>query len=307
MYNNNEVIMQKSALLPTIGMLLIFSGCDIRQSDYDKLALKCDSLQTVLSQQESTLHKLRDTIFILSYPSEQRYTKILKLISEQKLDSALIEISALKKVFPHSKEALASNEQIEYISQKKLELKAEEERRKALGFKVFSDKSNISIVDDDKIIKCLFSGFNYGKTFTFDYCEDIDEYHYRTADKDHTFILMSMKMSTKEKYAYPPRISVCRIENGYLKELSVFSREYATWTSYGAMIGNYSDDSHDFSKVNSIRYKLAAEISIEDSKHPLVVITKKDGNGGIAYNDSLSVNDVHNDYYVIKILNRNKL
>lgn len=73
------------------------------------------------------------------------------------------------------------------------------------------------------------------------------------------------------------------------------------------MIGNYSDDSHDFSKVNSIRYKLAAEISIEDSKRPLVVITKKDGNGGIKYNDSLSVNDVHNDYYVIKILNRNKL
>lgn len=307
MYNDKKVIMQKSTLLPVIGMLLLFSGCGIKQSDYDKLVLKCDSLQTVLSQQDSTLHQLRDSIFILSYPSEQRYAKILKLISEQNLDSALNEISALKKVFPHSKEALASNEQIEYITQKKLELKAEEERRKALGFKVFSDKSNISIIDDDKIIKCSFTGFNYGKTFTFDYCEDVEEYHYRTADKDNTFILVSMTMSTKEKYAYPPRISVCRIENGHLKELSGFSREYATWTSYGAMIGNYSDDSHDFSKVNSIRYKLAAEISIEDSKRPLVIITKKDGNGGIKYNDSLSVNDVHNDYYVIKILNRNKL
>ena len=36
--------------------------------------------------------------------------------------------------------------------------------------------------------------------------------------------------------------------------------EYASWTSYGAKIGNYSDDSHDFSKVNSVNYKFAGEI-----------------------------------------------
>ena len=300
-------------MLPILVVSLLLSACGIKQSEYDKLELnnnvlqvKCDSLHSALSQQDSIIQKLKDSIFVLSFPAEQRYAKIIRMIDNNSLDSALQDIKILKAIFPHSKEALASDKQIEYIAKKKLELKAEEERRKALGFKVFSDKNSISIIDDRKNIKCSFSGFNYGRNFTFDYCEDVDEYHYRTADKDHTFILASMTMTTKEKYAYPPSLSVCKIENGYLKRIAGFAHEYATWTSYGAMIGNYSDYSHDFSKVNSIRYKLAAEISLAASKLPLVIVTKKNGEG-ISYGDSLSVNDVHENYYVIKILNRNKL
>lgn len=249
---------------------------------------------------------MRDSIYILSYPAEQRYANILKLIDESYLDSALHEIKSLREIFPNSKEALIINEQVEAIEKRKSILKAEEERRMAAGFKAFPDKSNITIVDDNKAFKCLFSGFSLGRTFTFDYCEDVGEYHYRTSDKDKIYILTSMTMSTKEKYAFPPRISVCVINNGKLNKIANFVHEYATWTSYGAMIGNYSDDSHDFSKVNSIRYKMAAEISLKDSQKALVVITPKKG-ADITFRDSLSVNEVHERFHVIKILNRNKI
>ena len=73
---------------------------------------------------------------------------------------------------------------------------------------------------------------------------------------------------------------------------------------YGAYIGNYSETSHDFSKVNTVRWKIAAEVSNEDSKLPLVILTGKDG----GYTDStLSLDEVHNKCQVIKILNRNKI
>lgn len=298
--------MQKKVIISAVTLLTFIQGCNIKESNYDIYTSKCDSLQNILLNQNDKIKELRDSIRILSYPAEQRYTNILKLIDECYLDSALCEIDNLKEIFPNSKEALVINKQIEEIHKKKSDLKAEEERRKAAGFKIFSDKSNISISDDNKIVKCSFTNFSLGRTFTFDYCEDISEYHYRTSDKDNIFILASMTMSTKEKYAYPPSFSVCTINNGKLKKISSFSHEYATWTSYGAMIGNYSDDSHDFSKVNSIRYKLAAEISLEDSKKPLVIITKKNGND-ITYSDTLSVNEVHENFHVIKIFNRSKL
>ena len=63
-------------------------------------------------------------------------------------------------------------------------------------------------------------------------------------------------------------------------------------------------DTHDFSKVNSVRYKIAVEISANASKQPLVILTAKDGT---AVEDELTVEDVHQNYYVIKILNRNKM
>lgn len=303
--------MKKVFILLIIGMFLIVHGCSVKQSEYNDLASKCDSMQiallyqdSIIQNQHATIQALRDSINVLSFPAEQRYARILKLVKGLKLDSALFEIRGLKETFPHSQEALASNNQIEHILKKKAELKAEEERRMALGFKVFKDKSAISIMDEKKQLKCSFSGFNYGRTFTYDYCEDVGEYHYRTADKDHVYVLTSMTMSTKEKYAYPPSIYVCKIENGNLIGLTSFTHEYATWTSYGAMIGNYTDYSHDFSKVNSIRYKLAAEISLKDSKQPLVVIAKKDGG---YLRDSLSVSEVYENYYILKILNRNKL
>lgn len=280
--------------------LIVLYGCGVPKSDYDKLESKNDSLSERISELNSTIKSLRDSVSILSYPAEHRFNHIIELVKEEKYDEAKNSILELKNVFPHSAESKKCDEQSDIIDKKMAEQKAKEERMKALGFKVFNDNTVVNTNDT----KCRYSGFNYGRTYTFDYCGDVGEYSYRTADKDNTYILVSLNMSTKEKYASTPSMKVYKIENGKLKEIGYFSTEYATWTSYGAKIGNYSDDSHDFSKVNSINYKMAAEISIEDSKKPLVILISKSQD---SLGDNLTVEDVNNNYIVIRILNRNRL
>ncbi len=287
----------KKVLLLT---LITLSGCGISQSDYDELKSKNEYLSERISELNSTIQSLRDSVSIFSYPAEQRLNHIIELIKEEKYEKAKRNITELKKIFPHSIESNKCDEQLNIIDKKIAEQKAKEERIKALGFKVFNDNTIVNINNTS----CRYSGFNYGRTYTFDYCDDVGEYSYRTADKDNTYILVSLNMSTKEKYASTPSMKVYKIENGKLKEIGYFSEEYATWTSYGAKIGNYSDDSHDFSKVNSINYKMAAEISVEDSKKPLIILISKSQD---SLGDNLTVEDVNNNYVVIKILNRNKL
>lgn len=59
-----------------------------------------------------------------------------------------------------------------------------------------------------------------------------------------------------------------------------------------------------FSKVNSVNYKFAGEIEQIKTKKTLFVLFSKDGHN---LKDELSVEDVHNDCIVIKILNRNAI
>jgi len=280
--------------------LILLTSCGVSQSDYDKLKSEKESLSKTVQELNLNIQSLQDSISILSYPADQRFNKILELIKDKYYDKAQQNIAELKNIFPHSAEAKKCDEQSNIINKKIAEIKAEEERIKALGFKAFSDNATVNI----NKTTCRYSGFNYGRTFTSDYCEEVSEYSYQTADKDNTYILVSLNMSTKEKYASTPSMKVYKIDNGKLKEIGYFSEEYATWTSYGAKIGNYSDDSHDFSKVNSINYKMASEISIEDSKKPLIILISKDQN---SLGDNLTVEDVNSKYIVIKILNRNKI
>ena len=257
---------------------------------------------------KAKIDSLEQQVFILSYPADQRLNHITKLIDENLLDSATIEISNLKRIFPHSKESIKAEEKQETIDKKKLAIKKEEERRKALGFKIFKDQSNIRITKDNgNNINCRFSGFYFDKIFSFDYIYDVEESYCRTADKDHTYILADLSLSTKAKSAYPPSLYACSIVDGKLKVIGHFTHEYATWETYGAFIGNYSETSHDFSKVNTVNYKLAAEIAIEESKKPIVILMFKNDYSNDVRINGLDVENVNKYCDVIRIINRNKI
>ncbi len=283
--------------------LFFFVGC-VSQSEHDaalaQLNHMIDSLQVVISYCDSTISSLRDSIAILSYPAEQRFNTIVGLVQSENFDGARLEIANLQSVFPKSVQAEQCQAQLDIIEKKEAAIRAEQERMKALGFKVFKDNSSVVIGDKT----CSFSSFTFGRTFTFDYCLDVDEYYYRTADKNNTYVLASMTMSTKEKYASTPSIYACRIKDGKLSRIGYFSCEFATWSSYGAKIGNYSDNSHDFSKVNSVKYKIASEITNEEARAPIVIVTAKDG---FSYEDGMGVEEVAEKLHVIRIINRNKL
>lgn len=275
-------------------------GCGGGESSINDLQTKVDSLTNIVSSQQASISAMRDSIAVLQFPADQRLAKIKQLIAEESFASAKKEISALESYFPNSQEAVQCPALIESIDSKLAAIEAEKARIKAQGFKVFKD--NLSCSDNQE--NYSFSGFTFGRTFTFDNCYDVDEYSYRTADKDNTYLLFSLRMSTKKKYASPPSIYIYEVSGDRLKRITHCMEEYASWTSYGAKIGNYSDDSHDFSKVNSVNYKFAGEIEQTKTKKPLFVLFAKDGHN---LKDEMSVEDVHNDCIVIKVLNRNAI
>lgn len=171
-----------------------------------------------------------------------------------------------------------------------------------MGFKVIKDNLTIWTTDE---CRCSFGNFHYGRKFVFNYVEDINEYYYRTADKDHIYILADMSIYTKSNYASTPLVLACEIVDGKLSRIGHFVCEYKSYDTYGEYLGTYADTSHDFSKVSTVKYNIAAEISKEKIKHPIVILMFK--NNKYDSVEGLTVSDVTEKCDVIKILNRNML
>lgn len=317
MYNRIYTISQ-AVMLSTLA-LLVFNSC-VSRSDYDKvlhesdsLQTKCDSLHAVLENEReivAVLNKaivcLSDSVNKLQYPADQRLENIINLIRKDSLDLATIEIENLKVLFPYSKEVKNIHLQTEAINKRREAIKKEQERIKALGFKVLKDKS---IVWEKKSngdeIKYTFSNFHFGSQFTFNYINDISEYYYRTANKGNTYILADMSIYTKSDYAYTPSVYACAIVDGKLSQIGYFTSEYESYDTYGEYLGNYADTSHDFSKVNTVKYNIAAQISQDEAKSPIVILMKKDNE--LKSVNGLTVSEVSEKCEVIRILNRTKL
>jgi hypothetical protein len=165
----------------------------------------------VLRQQ---LDEANDKIGILSFPADQRLAHIGELFNSGDYDGVKKEAAELKRVFPNAKENDGCSEYLKKIEAIEAAKKAEEERIKALGYKAFKDNPTVKFDN----VTYSFSGFTYGRTFTFEYVLDVDEYSYEVADKNCTYILASLAISTKENYASNPRVYACEIVDGKLKD-----------------------------------------------------------------------------------------
>lgn len=280
--------------------LIVVSCSNESQKKYSELERKYNLLSEENESLKSKLNVMADSISMLKFSASDRSYQIKKLFSDNELEKAKEQIAELKKIFPLSKEVQETDKIEIAIAKNEEAQRKEEERIKRLGYKVFKDNTSGTVGN----VSFVLSGFSFRTQYTFDYCSDVGEYSYRTADKDNRYLLVSLSLSTKEKYASVPDFYLYKIEEGNLLKVGFFSDEYASWTSYGAKIGNYSDDSHDFSKVNTVKYKLACEISTELTKQPLIMLVKKDGTN---VKDKLTIDEVKTDYLVTMIMNRNKL
>lgn len=262
-----------------------------------KIERKYQDTIIILKQQ---LSEANDKIGILSYPADQRLAHIEELFNTGNYDDVKKESAELKRVFPKAKENENVNEFLKKIEAIETAKKEEEEKIKAMGYKAFKDNPTVKFDN----VTYSFSGFTYGRRFTFEYVLDVDEYSYEVADKNCTYILASLAISTKENYASNPRVYACEIVDGKLKEIDDFRIEYATYNTYGASIGNYSETSHDFSKVSSVKYKMASQIPQSYTSKPIVIIVRKTSG---YLSGEISIDEVREKYEVVKILNRNRL
>nr|WP_320119514.1 hypothetical protein [uncultured Marinifilum sp.] len=286
-------------------MLVLMVSC-VSKNRENELIQKVTSLEKVILEKSKIVEKLNAENQKLTalneklkYSASDRIYNIRKFINDDELDKASNGIKELVQLFPNSKEAKLSSKEATIIEKKKKEKKAEAARVKALGFKVFTNHTSAKL----EKVNFTFTKFSFGREFGFGHCSDVGEYSYETADKDNIYLLGDVKISSKEKYVTFPSFYLYKLEEGVLKHISYVNNEYASWSSYGAKIGNYSDDSHDFSKVNSVNYKIAVEIGKEESKEVLFLLAKINGDR----QSTLTVNDVMENYIVVRIFNKSKI
>lgn len=293
-----------------IGIVLLGAailGCQFLSCTQTNKPDVAKQIAEIESKYQDTIKVLRQEIVeakaqieVLSFPADQRLSRIAELFTTGDYAGVRKEAAELKRVFPNAKENEGSEGFLKKIEAIEAAKKAEEEKIKALGYKAFKDNPTVKFDN----VTYSFSGFTYGRTFTFEYVYDVDEYSYEVADKNCTYILASLAISTKENYASNPRVYACEIVDGKLKEIDDFRIEYASYNTYGASIGNYSETSHDFSKVSSVKYKMAAQIPQTYTNKPIVIIVRKTTG---CLTGEITIDEVRENYEVIKILNRNRL
>ncbi len=298
-------------------------SCGVKQSEYDNVKYECDSVKNELESYKKQVKKdsicivkMRDTITMLSYPADQRLAKINSLVSEGKYHQAKNEINKLSTLFPESKEAQSIPALTKRIDDLIAKQKAEEEKRRALGFKGLK-KATSATIDYNKV---SFSNIKIDKSYHFDW------YHsggyMRTADRGNIYVVATMSVTSSSKNPNLPTLAVYSIKGDRMNKEGVMEVRFDTWSDYGYYLGNYHDSKNDFAKTATIKFSLGVEISEEIMKKPYAIILKKSNGlsryedkynnppvsykGSISYPYSLSLDDFtryNSEYVVVKIAN----
>lgn len=297
-------------------LLVFLFGCSADQIELYNLKKERDELAAKINDDIAVIQALRDSVKMLSFPADQRLTKINSMVSSGDYSSARQEISSLIELFPESKEAKSAPTIIEKIDKLIAQKQAEEERVKALGFKALKPLITVTIGYN----KVEFSNISVDNNFTFDSYSG--SYHYLTADRGNKYVSAAMKITSEDKNPKLPSPALYSISGDKMKWEGNFIVKFTRWRDYGAYLGNYSDNSNDFSKVSSVNFKVGYEASEEITKNPYAIVLKKENalirqyerfneppvsyTGSIDYPYTLTLEDFIKDdseFAIIKIAN----
>lgn len=248
----------------SVCLILMLASCNDQQvSNIEK------KYQDSIAVLKNQLEQANAQINILRYPADQRLNKIKALIESDNLDDALTEIQQLKKVFPNSVEATASESLENRIRELKEAKRIEEERIKALGYKAIPEHNTVKI-DYNTI---TLSGINVGNRFIFDAYDD--SWFYRDADRGCKYVTMQMSVTSSSHDPNLPQLAAYSINGDKMNLIGEFDTEFARWRDYGAYLGNYHDSSNDFSKVSIVKFKLGLQVSNERLSKPYAIVVMK--------------------------------
>ena len=245
------------------GLLVLLIGCNNYSAQFEQA-------QVELAQARDSIKILVTTIDALSYPANQRLANINGLIKEKNYDSASTELKQLVSLFPNSPEAkmeTSLNRLIEAGREAKI---AEEKRIKALGFKALKDNLTVTLGN----LKASFNSISIGNTFVFDNYGY--EYRYLQADKNCKYVTAAMNITSDDNNPNLPQCAIYRIDGEKLVYETSLVTRFARWDDYGSYLGNDADYNNDFSKVNTVKFKIGGQISTDLSKQPFVLVMKKE-------------------------------
>ena len=294
-------------------LLLMMASCNGQTGNSKQIAEIEKKYQDSLSAVRNELKEANAQIEILRFPADQRLNKAKSLIESDNLDDALKEIQQLKKVFPNSTEATASESLENRIREKKEAKRIEEERIKALGYKAIPEQSSVKI-DYNTI---TLSGISVGNRFIFDAYDD--RWFYRDADRGCKYLTMQMSVTSSNHDPNLPQLAAYSIDGDKMNLIGEFDTEFARWRDYGAYLGNYHDSSNDFSKVSTVKFKLGLQVSNEKLSRPYAIVVMKKNAltshydrfanppksyiGSANYPSTLSLDSFKSNYVLIKRFN----
>ena len=292
-------------------LLLLFISCGNNNQNNKML----DDLKSEIFSLKKENKKLKDSVQLFKYPIEQRFKKIDLLIEKKEYEKSYEELDRIQLLFPNNQDQIDIYK-IEIDRLNDIELN-EQKRLKAQGFKGLNEMTNVEIGECDIKI----GNFTTSKTFTFD--DYGDSYYYKTADKDSKYISAKITISSSNKNPQLPATLAYTVDGDKLVYLGTFLLRFARWDNYGSYLGNYSDNGNNFSKVNSIPFKIGLELSDQDLTKAIIVLISdeymtrnydKFNRPPISYTSSLSYSPHKNldietvkDCKILKIFNRNSL
>ena len=299
-------------LISLIG-LLFYSSCSSKSEHNGEITLIQKQYQDTIITLKKELAEAKKQIEILSYPADQRYSHIIELFKAEEYGKARKEIEELKKVFPNAPE----NEECKQIEGKIVVLEkakeAEEERIKALGFKAITEQTT-SKIDYNSV---SFSGFSIGKNFIHDSYDD--RYFYNDVDRGCKFISLTMTVKSESHDPNLPQLAMYVINGDKMQLEGCFRTEFARWEDYATYLGNYHDSHNDFSKVNTVKFKLGLQVTDEKLSKPYAIVLLKKNVltrkyerfenppisyvGDANYPSTLTLDDFKSKYVIIKRYN----
>lgn len=305
----------RKLLLPLIMSICAVISCDNQNvSMLNSLKEKSDSI-TLLKNKLAEKDK---QIKLLQFPANDRLDEIKKFFEAEEFDKALSGIKELKEYFPKSSEISQANEIADAINKKKAAIEAEKERIKALGFKALPIAQK-AVIGENTII---FSNCKVGLKFVHDVYPTYSgsSWFEHTADKGSKYISFNMDITSTDKNPNIPTLAFYSINGSSLAYRGVFWVQFARWDDYGSYLGNEPDLKNDFSKVNTVKFRVGVEIEDDYLKKPYIVVLKKANTlmrkydryknppisyeGDEGYPGVLDIDDFNNGNYVaIKIEN----
>lgn len=260
--------------LSLAGVSILLAGCNDKQPPYEAKPDKSAEYQRQIRDLTTERDRLRAEIQELSRSPTVILTDLTNALSNKdpaKADKAQTE---LEKRFPKTVEAADGKKQITAYRDGLAKAAAEERRLAALGFKALP----VGLTVKGPAVTAKYGDLSFNARFVMDRYDN--SYHYRDADRDTKYAVISMNVTANKGVSNPemPGAALYWADGAALKKLGEFVIEFTRWESYATYLGNYSDSRNDFAKVQTIPFTLGVQIDDEEvKKRPLYVVATKDG------------------------------
>lgn len=288
-------------------ILLTFFSCSDNDTKNQLL-----ELESKLEQAKMELSKCSNELFELKNTPENRLIRANKFVSENKLNDAIAQFNEIEQKFQGTEYSKTASKERIKIEKRIAQIKIEEERKKALGFKIL--KPTTTVKYDNLTLK--FQKIWKAKRWTFD--DYGSQYFLMDAERGNSHLMARVSITSESNNPSLPPIFVYQMINGELKYQDILQYKFRRWEDYGSYLGNYADYGNDFSHSKTIPFNCGVEINNDYlNKGTVYIVLKKQGcfnrtnsdygNPEIYYKQnectpksSLKINDFDTDYILLK-------